>query len=69
MSFNSVKLIEFGLVVQEEMPFNGISDLALWRPFCSVEQTIRAILVEGIIRNNSLKLFQIRTCGIGGDAF
>ena len=28
---------EFGPVVQEEMPFKGISYLELWQPFCSVE--------------------------------
>ena len=34
---NSVKLFEFGPVVQEEMPFKYISYLELWRPFCSAE--------------------------------
>ena len=29
---------EFGPVVQEEMPFKGISYLKLWQPFCSVER-------------------------------
>ena len=28
---------EFGPVVQEEMPFKGISYLELWQPFCSAE--------------------------------
>ena len=28
----------FGPVVQEEMPFKGISYLELWQPFCSAER-------------------------------
>ena len=44
-------------MVQVEMLFKGISYLELWQPFCSAERTICAILVEGIMRNNSVKLF------------
>ena len=33
-----MKLFEFGPVVQEEMPFKGISYLELWQPFCSAER-------------------------------
>ena len=33
------------------MCFKDISYLELWRPFCSAEQTICAILVEGVMRN------------------
>ena len=29
---------EFGPVVQEEMPFKGISYLNIWQPFCSKER-------------------------------
>ena len=29
--------VEFGPVVQEEMPFKGISYLDIWRPFCTAE--------------------------------
>ena len=29
---------EFGPVVQEEMPFKGISYLNIWQPFCSTER-------------------------------
>ena len=43
MRNNSVKLFEFGPVVQKEMRFNDISYLELWRPFCSAEQIIFAI--------------------------
>ena len=58
MRNNSVKLFEFGPVVQEEMPFENISYLELWRPFCSVERKhVCNILVEGIKRNYSVKLF------------
>ena len=32
---NSVKLFEFGAVVQEEMAFKDIFYLELWQPFCS----------------------------------
>ena len=98
--------MKFGPVVQKEVSFEYISNLALWWPFCSVEgghlcnfgkghyeeqffeiilnlnqwlrrrcllkifhiwsssvpfvqrsRTICAILVEGIKRNNSVKLF------------
>ena len=48
---------EFGLVVQEEMSFKDISYLELWRPLFLRSGTICAILVEGIMRNNSVKLF------------
>ena len=37
MKNNSVKLFEFGPVVQEEMPFKVISYLELWWTFCSAE--------------------------------
>ena len=38
MSNNSVRLFEFGPVVQQEMPFRDISYLELFWPFCSAEQ-------------------------------
>ena len=47
-----------GHVVQEEMPFEDISYLELWRPFRLAERKhVCHILVEGIKRNNSVKLF------------
>ena len=55
--------LEFGPVVQEKMPFKDISYLELWRPFCSAERDICAMLVKGIKRNNSVKLFLIWTRG------
>ena len=45
------------------MSFIGISYLELLGPFCSVEQNICAILVKGIMRNNSvLDLWFRRRC-------
>ena len=41
------------------MSFKDIPDLVLWQPFCSAEpNNICAILVEGILRNNSVNLFE-----------
>ena len=45
------------------MLFKDISYLELWLPLCSVERNHCAILVEGMIRNNSVKLFLIWTSG------
>ena len=45
------------------MSFKDISYLELWRLFCSAERNHSAILVEGIMRNNSVKLFRIWTSG------
>ena len=47
---------EFGPVVQE-IEFKDISYLELWGPIFWCSETICAILVEGIMRNNSVKLF------------
>ena len=44
------------LVVQE-MSFKDISYLELWQPFVQWTGTICAILEEGIMRNNPVKLF------------
>ena len=52
-TFTSVK---FGPVVQE-MAFKDISYLELWRPHCSREGNHCVIFVEGIMRNNSVKIF------------
>ena len=49
MRNNSVKLFEFGPVVQGEMRFKDISYLELWRPFCSAEQNHLCNLVKGIM--------------------
>ena len=40
------------------MSFKDISCLELWRPFCLAMQTICAILVDDIMWNNSVKLFE-----------
>ena len=40
------------------MPFKVISYLKLWQPFVQQSVTICAILVEGIMRNNSVKIFE-----------
>ena len=42
---------------EEEMPFKDISYLELKQPFCSAQQNHLCNLVEGIIWNNSVKLF------------
>ena len=39
------------------MLLKGISNLELWQPFCSVEHNHLAILVKGIMRKSSVKLF------------
>ena len=39
------------------MPFKGISYLELRQPFVQWSVTVCAVLVEGIQRNNSVKLF------------
>ena len=44
-----MKYFEFEPVVQEEMPFKDIPYLEVWQPLC-------VILIEGIMRNNSMKL-------------
>ena len=59
--------IEFRPVVHEDMLYKDISYLELWWPFCWRSKTIYAILVKGIMRNNSVKLFRICTSGSGGD--
>ena len=46
--------MKFGLVVQEEMSFTDISYLEFWKP----TETICAILDEGIMGNNPVKLFE-----------
>ena len=52
-------------MVQEESPFKGISYLELWQTSVKQSITICAILVEGIMRSNSLKLFRIWVGGSG----
>ena len=50
------------------MPFKDISYLELWQPFCQWIVTIFAILVEGMMRNNSLYYFELgqwfRRCSV-----
>ena len=51
---SSIIIFEYKPVVQKEMPF------LIWSsgsPFVHQSITICAILVEGILRNNSVKLF------------
>ena len=43
--------------VVQEMSLKDISYLELWRPFVQRSGTICAVLVEGILRNNSVNLF------------
>ena len=57
MRNNSVKLFEFEPVGQEKISLKDISSLELWQPFCFVEWNHCAILVEGIMKKNSVKLF------------
>ena len=58
---------QFGPVVQEKTAFKDISHLELWRPCIKPSKTFRALLVEAITRNNSVKLFWILTSGSGGN--
>ena len=44
-------------MVQEKMSFKDISYLELWWPFDQQSETICAILVEDIMRNDSVDLF------------
>ena len=39
--------LEFGPVVQEEMPFKDISYLELWWPFCSAERNYLCNVFKG----------------------
>ena len=43
------------------MSFKDISYLEHWQPFPSAEQNHCAIFVQGIMRNNSVKLFVVWT--------
>ena len=58
---------QFGPVMQEEMPFKGIFIWSSGSPFVQWRVNICAILLEGIIRNNFVKLFLIWASGSGGD--
>ena len=49
------------------MPFNDISYLELWWPFCSVELNHLCNLKEGSMGNNNVKIYEIWTSGSGGD--
>ena len=53
-TFSGVGYHEFRPLVMEEQPFKDISYLELWQPFWI---DICAILEEGAMRNNSVKLF------------
>ena len=54
-----VKFMKFRPVYQEEMMSKDISYLVLWWPFFQRSRNICAMLVEDIMRNNSVNLFQI----------
>ena len=43
-------------MIQEEMSSDDIYYLQLWWPICTVNWTICAIVLEGIMRNFSVKL-------------
>ena len=64
MRNNSIKLFEFGPVVQE-MSFKDISYLELWQPFCLAELNHLCNFHKDIMRNNSVKLYEIWTSGLG----
>ena len=59
------------------MLFKGISHLELWQPFCSAEPNHLCnfgrehlwVEVEGIMRNNSVKLFRTWASVGSGDVF
>ena len=56
-------------MVQQEKSFKDISNLiSSGGPLVQRSKIICSILVEGIMRNNSEKLFCIWTSGSGGDA-
>ena len=54
MRYNSVKLF-WGQVIQE-MSYKEISYLELWRPFVQGAKPLEQFLVNGIMRNNSVKI-------------
>ena len=57
--------MEFGTVDQEEISFE---DIFIWSTdsiFVQQTETISAILIEGVMRNSSVKLFWIWTSGSG----
>ena len=63
----SVKLFEFGSVVQEEMSFKRFLIWSSGDPPVQWSGTIYAILKKGIMVNIHVKLYEIRTSGSGGD--
>ena len=59
--------MKFGPVVQEEMSLKTFLILSSDSPFVQCNGTICAILEEGIMRNNPVKLFRIWTSRSGAD--
>ena len=53
-------------MVQKVMLFEDISYLELWQPLCSTGKNDCANFVEGIMRNNSVKLSLIWMSSLGG---
>ena len=60
--------MQFGPVVQEEVSFKDILIWSSGGSFVQLSRIICANLVDGIKRNNSVKLFLIWTSG-SGDVF
>ena len=52
-----MKLFEFGPVLQEEIPFKGISFLELWQPFCSAEHNHLCNLGKGYQEEQFCEIF------------
>ena len=48
------------------MSFKDITYLELWQPVCLSDRNHLCSLVEGIMRNNYVKLFSIWASGSGG---
>ena len=63
MGNNSVKLFEFGTVVQEEMSFNRFLIKSSGCPRVQWSGTIYASVEKGIMRNIHVKSFVIWTSG------
>ena len=54
-------------MVHEGLSFKDISHLELWWPPCSAEQNYLENLVEGTMRDISVKLLYVWTSGLGRD--
>ena len=52
-----MKLVEFELAVQEEMPFKDISYIQLWQLFCSAERNHLCNYGRGYYEKQFFELF------------